>query len=174
MLRAAAMMRARGVDVAVLNLGGGHREFLALAHDLGLESPAEWVLARPAVHPMEGLADYYRAADVLAQGSLAEGLGVSPLEALACETPVVATAIGGMAAHLGPYATLTPRRDPQAMADALFKVAADPAQARADASRGREYVQRHWTRDAAFSELRAVLAGVVEERLAARAREEHG
>jgi len=172
-LRAAAMVRARGIDVAVLNLGGGHREFLALAHELGLESPAELVLARPAVHPMEGLADYYRAADVLAQGSLAEGLGLSPLEALACETPVVATAIGGMAAHLGPYATLTPRRDPQAMADALFKVAADPAQARADASRGREYVQRHWTRDAAFSELHTVLAGVVEERLAARAREEH-
>ena len=110
-LRAAAMVRARGVDAAVLNLGGGHREFLALAHGLGLESPAEWVLARPAVHPMEGLADYYRAADVLAQGSLEEGLGLSPLEALACETPVVATAIGGMAAHLGPYAALTPRRD---------------------------------------------------------------
>ena len=117
MLRAAAMVRARGIDVAVLNLGGGHREFLALAHDLGLDAPAEWVLARPAVHPMEGLADYYRAADVLAQGSLAEGLGLSPLEALACETPVVATAIGGMAAHLGPYAALTPRRDPEAMAE---------------------------------------------------------
>jgi len=157
----------------VLNLGGGHREFLALAHRLVLESPAEWVLARPAVHPMEGLADYYRAVDVLAQGSLEEGLGLSPLEALACETPVVATAIGGMAAHLGPYASLTPRRDPAAMADALFKVAADPAQARAGAARGREYVQRHWTRDAAFRELRVVLADVVEQRLATRAGEEH-
>jgi glycosyltransferase involved in cell wall biosynthesis len=172
-LRAAAMVRARGVDAVVLNLGGGHREFVALADTLGLESPAEWVLARPAVHPMEGLADYYRAADVLAQGSLAEGLGLSPLEALACETPVVATAIGGMAAHLAPYAALTPRRDAGAMADALLRVATDPTQARADASRGREYVQRHWTRDAAFRELRAVLAEVVEERPAARAREEH-
>ena len=125
-LRAAAMVRARGVDAVVMNLGGGHREFLALAHALGLESPAEWVLARPAVHPMEELADYYRAADVLAQGSLAEGLGLSPLEALACETPVVATAIGGMAAHLGPYAALTPRRDAAAMADAMLSVAFDP------------------------------------------------
>jgi glycosyltransferase involved in cell wall biosynthesis len=172
-LRAVAMVRARGVDAVVLNLGGGHQEFLALAHSLGLESPAEWVLARPAVHPMEGLADYYRAADALAQGSLEEGLGLSPLEALACDTPVVATAVGGMAAHLGPYAALTPRRDAAAMAEALLRLAADPAQARADASRGREYVQRYWTRAAAFGELRAVLADVVEERLATRAGEEH-
>jgi hypothetical protein len=34
-------------------------------------------------------------------------------------------------------------------------------------------VQRHWTRAAAFAELGAVLADVVDERLAARAREEH-
>ena len=172
-LRAVATVRARGVDALVLNLGGGHREFLALAHALGLESPAHWVLARPAVHPMEGLADYYRAADVLAQGSLEEGLGLSPLEALACETPVVATAVGGMAAHLGTVAALTPRRDVEAMAEALLTVAANPVQARALASLGREYVQRHWTRGAAFGELRAVLAEVVDERLATRAGEEH-
>ena len=172
-LRAVATVRARGVDAVVLNLGGGHREFLALAHALGLESPPEWVLARPAVHPMEGLADYYRAADVLAQGSLAEGLGLSPLEALACETPVVATAIGGMAEHLGSFAALTPRRDAAAMAGALLAIAANPSRARALAARGREYVQRHWTRAAAFGELRAVLADVVDERLATRAGEEH-
>ena len=172
-LRAVAMVRARGVEAVVLNLGGGHREFVALAHSLGLESPPEWVLARPAVHPLDGLADYYRAADVLAQGSLEEGLGLSPLEALACETPVVATAVGGMAAHLSPYAALTPRRDAAAMAEALLAVAADPERARSRASRGRDYVQRQWTRSAAFGELRAVLADVVNERLAARAGEEH-
>ena len=53
----------------------------------GVPDAAEWVLASPAVHPMEELADYYRAADVLVQGSLEEGLGFSPLEALACEVP---------------------------------------------------------------------------------------
>jgi glycosyltransferase involved in cell wall biosynthesis len=172
-LRAVAMVRDRGVDAVVLNLGGGHREFLAMAGALGLSSAADWVLARPAVHPMNGLADYYRAADVLAQGSLEEGLGLSPLEALACDTPVVATAIGGLAAHLGPYAALTARRDAAAMAEALTRVAADPAAARAAAASGREYVRRHWTRDAAFRELRAVLADVVQERMAERPGEEH-
>jgi glycosyltransferase involved in cell wall biosynthesis len=172
-LRAVAMIRDRGVDAVVLNLGGGHREFLALAGSLGLPAAEDWVLARPAVHPMNGLADYYRAADVLAQGSLEEGLGLSPLEALACDTPVVATAIGGMAAHLGPYADLTPRRDAPAMADALMRVAVDPAAARTAAARGRAYVDRHWTRAAAFRELRGVLADVVQERVAARPGEEH-
>ena len=172
-LRAVAIVRGRGVDAVVLNLGGGHREFLALAESLGIADAADWVLARPAVHPMHGLADFYRAADVLAQGSLEEGLGLSPLEALACDTPVVATAVGGLAAHLGPYAALTPRRDAEAMAEALLAVAGDPVRARADAGRGREYVRRYWTREAAFRELRDVLAGVVAERSAARVREEH-
>jgi glycosyltransferase involved in cell wall biosynthesis len=39
------------------------------------------------VHPITELADYMRAADALVQGSLEEGLGLSPLEALACEVP---------------------------------------------------------------------------------------
>jgi glycosyltransferase involved in cell wall biosynthesis len=78
-----------------------------------------------------------------------------------------------MAAHLGTVAALTPRRDVEAMAEALLTVAADPVQARALASLGREYVERHWTRGAAFGELRAVLAEVVDERPATRAGEEH-
>ena len=164
-LRAVAMVRARGVDAAVLNLSGGHREFLVLADTLGLVDGHDWVLSRPAVHPMEGLADFYRTADALAQGSLEEGLGLSPLEALACQTPVVATDVGGLAAHLGPYAALTPRRDAPAMADALMRIAREPEAARLAAERGRDYVVRHWTRRAAFDELRDVLDEVVHEHM---------
>ena len=83
------------------------------------------MLARPAVHPMKDLADYFRAADAVALASLAEGAAYSTLEALACETPVVATAVGGMAVQLQGYASLTPRRDARAMADALLAIAAD-------------------------------------------------
>ena len=100
-LQAVAAARARGLNAVLLNLSGGYEEFLALARSLGLADSADWVLARAAVHPMTELADYMRAADALVQGSLEEGLGLSPLEALACEVPVVATNVGGMAAHLG-------------------------------------------------------------------------
>ena len=160
-LRAVALARGRGLDAILLNLGGGHREFLALAASLGLDrEAASWVLARPAVHPMKDLADYYRAADAVALASLAEGLGYSTLEALACETPVAATAVGGMAVQLQGYASLTPRRDAPAMADSLMAIAGNPNAARAQARRGREYVCREWNRDKAFGDLAMVLRAV--------------
>ena len=157
-LQAVAFARARGLNAAVLNLSGGYREFLALAASTGVPDVSDWVLARPAAHPMKELADYYRAADLLVQGSLEEGLGFSPLEALACEVPVVASAVGGLAAHLGPVAALTPRRDAVSMASAILQVASSPAMARAQARRGREYVVRHWSRTRAFAELQQILA----------------
>ena len=155
-LQAVAFARARGLKAVVLNLGGGYREFLALAERSGLPDAREWVLGRPAAHPMKELADYYRAADVLVQGSLEEGLGFSPLEALACEVPTVATAVGGLM-HLGDVALLTPRRDAVAMASAILQVASNPEAARERACRGREYVVRRWSRARAFAELRHVL-----------------
>src|SRR5690606_15682654 len=54
------------------------------------------VIARDAVAPFAELADYYRASDVCVQASHDEGLGFSPLEALACGVPVVASAVGGL------------------------------------------------------------------------------
>ncbi len=162
-LRATALARARGLDAVLLNLGGGHERFLTLASSLGLLDSSRWVFGRPAVHPMKELADYFRAADVLAQGSLAEGLGLSPLEALACDTPVVATAVGGMAAHLEGYATLTPRRDADAMAQAFLSIAAHPEASRAQARLGREYVRSEWSRARAFADLQRTLANAAGE-----------
>jgi glycosyltransferase involved in cell wall biosynthesis len=159
-LRAVAIARARGLDAFVLNLGGGHQEFLALARGMALPDVDAWVSARPAVHPMHGLADYYRAADALAQASLAEGLGLAPLEALACGVPVAATAVGGMAVTLAGRARLTPRRDAEAMAEQLLWIAAHPGEARAQALQGREYVMREWNRAKAFGDLRRVLESV--------------
>lgn len=157
-LRAVAMARARGLNPLLLNLGGGYEDFLTLAQSLGIPDRADWVLGRPAAHPMRELADYFRCADLLVQGSLEEGFGLSPLEALACDTPVVATDVGGMAAHLGPFALLTPRGDAHAMAQAILDVAADPAAARIQARRGRGYVRAHWSRERAFAELHRSLA----------------
>ena len=171
-LEAVAQARARGLDAVLLNLGGGYRDFIDLAHAMGIHDASSWVLGRPAAHPMHELADYYRTADVLVQGSLEEGLGLSPLEALACETPVVATDVGGMAAHLRDYAALTPRRDAEAMARALLVIAALPHAARRQARRGREYVCRDWNRDLAFRALRRALKSAAAPPVDTGAREE--
>lgn len=160
-IRAVAEARARGLDAVLLNLGGGWREFIELAHKLRSADRCDWVIARPAVHPMHEVFDYFRAADAVALASLAEGAAYSTLEALACATPVVATAVGGMAAQLNGYARLVPRRDATAMADELLKIAQHPVEARGQALKGREYVMREWDRRKAVSDLRKTLDEVV-------------
>ena len=157
-LRAVAKVRAKGLKAAVLNLGGGYSDFLALAHRLGISDAADWVIGRPAVHPMKNLCEYFQAADLVVQSSLEEGAGISPLEALACETPVVATNVGGLA-QLDGYARLTPRRDVDAMADAVLWVSNNREAARAQAAKGRAFVESTWQKDRAFSELMRVLEG---------------
>jgi len=159
-LQAVARARQQGLDAVVINLGGGWKDFLALANRMGLPNTDEWVLGRPAAHPMTGVADYFRAADAMALASLAEGAAYSTLEALSCGTPVVATAVGGMAVQLPGYARLTPRRDAEAMAREFLWIAANPEEARAQALRGREFIQREWDRKKAFRDLDQVLREV--------------
>jgi glycosyltransferase involved in cell wall biosynthesis len=156
-LRAVALARQRGLDAVVLNLGGGYQQFLDLARTLDLGDVSDWVIGRPAVHPIDEVPEYFRAVDAVALASLAEGAAYSTLEALACATPLVATAVGGMAVQLEGYASLTPRQDPIAMAEAFRRIAADPDAARAVARRGREHV---WSRDKAFRDLKQILTEV--------------
>lgn len=163
-LRATAKARAQGLDAVVINLGGGYQDFLKLARELALPDVDTWVLGRPAAHPMKDVADYFRAADVMALASLAEGAAYSTLEALSCATPVVATDIGGMAVQLAGYARLTPRQDPDAMAREFLWIASHREEARAQAMRGREMILRDWNREKAFDDLREILETVVAER----------
>ena len=109
---------------------------------------------------MHELAGYYQASNCLSQASLAEGLGLSPLEALACGVPAVCTAVGGLN-HLKGYARLTPRRDAEAMAHQLLWVAAHRDEARAQALEGRAYVLSEWSREKAFNDLAAVFEKIV-------------
>lgn len=164
-LRAVAGIRARGTDSAILNLGGGFKDFVALAAQLGLPESERWVLGRAAVHPLRELADYFRCVDAVCQASLEEGLSLSTHEALACGTPVAATAVGGMAVALPGRARLAPRRDVGAMTDALWGIARDAAGARAQALSARPWVEMNSSRETAFRSWRRVF-----EEMAARPR----
>jgi glycosyltransferase involved in cell wall biosynthesis len=162
-LRATAIARQEGLDAAVLNLGGEFQRFLDLSRTMALPQSTEWILGRPAAHPMNDLAKYYQAADAVALASLAEGAAFSTLEALACGTPVVATSVGGMAVQLNGYARLTPRRDPRAMAEEFLWIASHRKEAVDQALMGRGYVAREWSRERAFGGLQQVLETVVKE-----------
>jgi D-inositol-3-phosphate glycosyltransferase len=163
-LKATALVRKRGLDAVLINLGGGYKEFLALARKLGLADCDDWVLGRPAEHPMGDLADYFRCADAVALASLAEGAAYSTLEGLACGTPVVATAVGGMAVQLKGFANLTKPQDPESMADAFLAINAHPELARSQARLGREHVIAEWDSKKAFSDLKQLFATLVDHR----------
>lgn len=77
--------------------------------------------------PHEELAELYRAADVVVIPSASESFGLVALEAAACGTPVVATAVGGLRklVHDGHTGYLVFRRDAPSFAAALSRVLAD-------------------------------------------------
>jgi L-malate glycosyltransferase len=83
-----------------------------------------------------------RSGDVYVSSSWSEGLGTSVLEALACETPVVATVAGGVPEMVQPDQTgfLVPSRDPAALARAIVESLTHRDKAREMARQGRQRV----------------------------------
>ena len=104
----------------------------------------------------------FRSADVIVSDPWYEPFGIVPLEAMACGSAVIASAVGG---HLdtvadGVTGLLVPPRDPDALADRLRYLLADPARCRelglAGAARARSGYS--WARIAAETE--AVYTGL--------------
>jgi glycosyltransferase involved in cell wall biosynthesis len=135
--------------VCLLHLSGGYREFANLAAATGI---GDSVIARDAVAPFAELADYYRASDVCVQASREEGLGFSPLEALACGVPVVASAVGGLKDTIrdGETGWQVPVGDADALARAIAQVLDNPAEAARRVQAGAERVDRGYERRAVF------------------------
>ena len=156
LLDALARLAARGRDVRLLHRSGGHAEFLALARERGV---ADRVIATDAVHPVRELPLSYQACDLCVQASRDEGLGISPLEALACEVPVVATAVGGLRETIieGETGWTCPPGDPGALANAMAAALDHPDEARRRAAAGREMVRRRFERRMVFDRLFEVL-----------------
>lgn len=76
--------------------------------------------------PHADLPDLYRAADVVVVPSASESFGLVALEASACGTPVVASAVGGLRTVVRDGETgYLVRRDPTAFAAAVSRVLAD-------------------------------------------------
>jgi D-inositol-3-phosphate glycosyltransferase len=99
----------------------------------GLHDVADARGVREHVHfiapqPHELLSSYYRAADVCIVPSRSESFGLVALEAAACGTPVVASAVGGLTTLVdhGHTGYLVDDPDPVAYADAVRKVFDEP------------------------------------------------
>jgi glycosyltransferase involved in cell wall biosynthesis len=77
--------------------------------------------------PAEELPIVYNLAQVFVYPSDYEGFGFPPLEAMACGTPVITTAVSAMQENVGDAGFLIPPRDEEALANALQTLLEQPA-----------------------------------------------
>jgi glycosyltransferase involved in cell wall biosynthesis len=110
--------------------GGRELVLLALGDDAEPERVGDAVIRFvPFIADPAAVSRYFCAADVYVHAALVDTFPTTVLEALACGTPVVATAVGGIPEQLndGQTGFLVPPGDAEALAAALARLLADPA-----------------------------------------------
>jgi glycosyltransferase involved in cell wall biosynthesis len=168
LLRSIACVRAHVRNVLLVIIGSGESagaldqtaQLVQLSKELQLDQEVVRFVGRVGDHQ---LLDYYAAADVFALPSSSEAQGIVALEAMACELPVVATAVGGLLGTIqdGETGFLVPSGDADALADRLLAVLTDAPKRRAVGHAARRAVERDfsWSRsiEATISVYREVL-----------------
>ncbi len=117
--------------------------------------------------PQPVLADMYRAADVVVICSHTESFGLAALEAHACGTPVVGTAVGGLS-HIVSHGTsgwLVPDRDPERFAHHIATIIED-RELRKRFSAEAASLSRRSSWDSTTTELESLYECLIREQLA--------
>jgi glycosyltransferase involved in cell wall biosynthesis len=136
----ARLRKGRGVPARLLVVGGESREpdpvrnpeigrLQAVAREEGVSDAVTFVGCRAR----QELRDYYGAADVFVSTPWYEPFGITPVEAMACGTPVIGSAVGGIKTTVldGETGYLVAPNDPDGLAARLADLLLDPARARA-------------------------------------------
>jgi len=128
MLKHTPMLRAKLKTVIMGGASGnGSQEperLQALTKFLGVDDVIEFM---PPV-PRDQLSDWYRASDLVCVPSYSESFGLVALEAQACGTPVVATAVGGLRTAVadGISGSLVDGHDPRAWSAVISRLLMEP------------------------------------------------
>lgn len=126
--------------------GWGYDDIFAVVERLGLQ---EQVLF-PGYVADADLPWFYRAATVFAYPSLLEGFGLPVLEAMACGTPVITSAVSSLPEVAGDAALLIDPASVDALADGLVQTLSDVALAGEMRRKGLQQASRFsWQRTAA-------------------------
>jgi D-inositol-3-phosphate glycosyltransferase len=144
-----ALAELRRPDAVLLVVGGASgleggsevARIMALIDQLGVRDQVRFVEPQP--HHI--LSTYYRAADVVVVPSRSESFGLVALEAAACGTPVVASAVGGLLTLVDDGLTgyLVSGRDPSHFAQRIASILNDPALAASMSVRAAERARRY-------------------------------
>ncbi len=144
-IEAMAILRSRGKFRYLLVGNGEYRPSLdAQVQALGLTD----VVTITGGVPQTQVAQYYSIADAAVFPSIGdEAFGIAPIEAMACGVPVVASTSGGMVETVvdGETGFLVGRRDANAIADALSRLAANPSTARSMGENASRRVMEQFT-----------------------------
>jgi glycosyltransferase involved in cell wall biosynthesis len=166
LIRAADRLFRGGVDLQLVLVGEGDQrgELEGLIARLGHESRVRLVGHR------SDLPDWYEAMDAFALSSLREGLPNVLLEAMALETPVVATCIAGVPRLVrdGENGLLVEPGAAEPLAAALARLLADPALRGRLGRAGLRTVEADYSFAARMNKVRALYDGLLGRTTAAR------
>lgn len=118
---------------------------------------------------------YYSAADVFVTTPWYEPFGITPLEAMACGTPVVGADVGGIKHTVRDQKTgfLVPPNNPEALAEKLAVLLMNPSVRQRMGERALQHVQQHYTWDQVARQTADLYGEVVGKRCpAAESRQE--
>jgi glycosyltransferase involved in cell wall biosynthesis len=137
-----------------------------LARDLGLSDAVHFLGTRHDVPSLLSLLD------VFVLTSHMEANPVSILEALACEKPVVATAVGSVPETVleGTTGCLAEPDNPRAVADRVMSLLTHPRRAAALGRAGRRHVVAHWSLERMVGGYEELIEGLFEAKAAAKRR----
>jgi len=127
LLRAVGKVRStRGIKLNIVIVGAktGHATRLdSIFHESGIEEQISWLGYVPAAD----LPVLYSLARVYVYPSLAEGFGLTVLEAMACGCAVICSNVDSLPEVAGDACIFLPPLDADAFADAIYRVCSDRA-----------------------------------------------
>jgi glycosyltransferase involved in cell wall biosynthesis len=169
----APLVREHGINARLLVVGGeaDHpcevatpeiRRLRLLAESLGIGSRVTFTGRRGRSE----LRSFYNAADVFVTTPWYEPFGITPLESMACGTPVIGAGVGGIKFSVVDRVTgfLVPPNEPGALADKLALLAGNPALARAMGRAGMHRARSMFTWERVSQQLARIYAEVARTR----------
>lgn len=165
----ACLKHDHGIDARLLVVGGESADpdpvitpeigrLAAVAEHEGVRNLVNFIGQRSRA----SLKQYYSAADVFVTTPWYEPFGITPLEAMACGTPVIGAAVGGIKHTVLDSVTgyLVPPNDPAALAARLAHLRRNPELARAFGRAGIRHVRGHYTWQNIARQISSIYASV--------------
>ncbi|MFC2054636.1 glycosyltransferase family 4 protein [Chloroflexota bacterium] len=148
LLKSYQRLHSQGISLPLVIVGGlgwMYEDVFRLVESLGIKEQVHFT----GYVSSHDLPIVYNLSRVFVYPSIYEGFGLPPLEAMACGTPVITTAVSSMPEHVGDAGILIPPQDEKALTNALQKLINDSTIQEELSSKGPERASQFtWKRTA--------------------------